>query len=659
MNERDIEQYIYKKAEEISVPPSLSPETMEKRLSEVKPKKSHTFRFRYRLVAAAACLFLLVIGGITAKQYLTTDNYPIFKPAEKDAGSAENSGLTADVLGYDKAYEAIEQYYKHQESPIVSKDKEAVVNRPEADMAETENSTGSDEANASAKSKPATPDYSETDLQVQDVMEGDVVKTDGNYIYRAKDNSTGSVVNIHSVNGKEVKEVSNIELENRSILEMYLDQNRLILISAPWGEENEEQTCFDYEMETISTTEITIYDISEPQSPKKIRTQTQSGCYATSRVSDGYLYTFSRYSIEETGLNKDEPKTYIPQVNDTCIKSENVHCLSGVYGRQYMVMTSLLLDGSAKFKDSICSLGGAEVFYVSSENIYFTHYEYAKQNTSISKYSYTEGSFRFVAKRKVRGQIRNSYYLHEYNGNLCYVYTNRQNDNSTTNGIVMLDSKLKKLGELENLGKNERIYSSYYIGHMAYFVTYRETDPVFAVDISNPKKLKLLSELKIPGFSSYLHSFGDGLLLGIGEQETNGEQDWDFRAKLSVFSIENKEDVKEIAKKLLFNQKDKDKWGNSSTYAAENHKAVFVDEERKLFGFSVQYENEYNSSTCYEVYSYADNKLTKILSQKGISSFSQVRGIRIGNYFYVVDSFSISVYEMPESGQTTPMTKIN
>lgn len=170
----------------------------------------------------------------------------------------------------------------------------------------------------------------------------------------------------------------------------------------------------------------------------------------------------------------------------------------------------------------------------------------------------------------------------------------------------------------------------------------------------------MLSELKLPGFSSYLHSFGKGLLLGIGEQIADNEQDWDSCAKLSVFSIKDNKDLKERTKKLLQKNGNKDIFDYSETFAAQNHKAVFVDEERKLVGFGIHYDSydDNNRNACYEVYSYADNKLTKILSQQNISSYCDVRGLRIGNYFYVVEpGKSITVYDMPDAGQTKPMKK--
>lgn len=663
MNEHELEQYIKKQAENIPTPPELSPEAVEERLSGMPQKNKKPFRPRSGLVAAAACMLLLLIGGITARQLLITSPPNETVKPETIAGNPE----TDDISGYENAYEILREYDKirKQETDIAFEENAAAADADGTRDTEKEAPLPNEQYKDKASTGSSSSDYSDTDVQVEGVMEGDIVKTDGRYIYTLQKGSTGSSVTIYSVNGKEVVKVSDINIENCNVNEMYVEKNRLIVICSLWEENNRRYEDKDIYYPSSGTTQITIYDIADPSYPEKLLSQKQSGNFTTSRISGGYLYTFSQYSVSTAKLEEDKPETYIPLINDTCIKSENVRCVSNDASCRYMVMTSLPLDGTSGFSDSICALGGADVYYVSNENIYCTNR--AASNgisneyfTNISKYSYDKGSFHFVAKRIVRGLIKDSYYMHEYKGNLCYVYTRTRSNGKTSNGIVTLDSHLKKLGELDKLGINERIYSSYYMDNIAYFVTYRETDPVFAVDLSDASNLKLLSELKIPGFSSYLHSFGDGLLLGIGQEEANTDDGWEMCAKLSIFSIKDNHDIQEICKKLLRSHSKTEFF--SSTSAADNHKAVFVDEERKLFGFGIQYDmyTQSEPDTRYEVYSYAGNKLEKILSQKNVFSYSDVRGIRIGEYFYVVEpEQGITVYSMPESGQTKPMQKVN
>ena len=85
-----------------------------------------------------------------------------------------------------------------------------------------------------------------------------------------------------------------------------------------------------------------------------------------------------------------------------------------------------------------------------------------------------------------------------------------------TNGLYILNENLEITGKIEGLAAGEQIYSARFLGDTAYFVTFRQTDPLFAVDVSNPEEPRLLSELKVSGFSEYLHAYSGELLLGLG-----------------------------------------------------------------------------------------------------------------------------------------------
>lgn len=104
-----------------------------------------------------------------------------------------------------------------------------------------------------------------------------------------------------------------------------------------------------------------------------------------------------------------------------------------------------------------------------------------------------------------------------------------------SNNLYVLDSGMRQIGRLEGLAPGERIYSVRYLGEMAYVVTFRETDPLFAIDLSDPRAPKVLGQLKIPGFSEYLHPLDDGLLLGIGQSVD--ERGTANGVKLSMFDV--------------------------------------------------------------------------------------------------------------------------
>ena len=106
---------------------------------------------------------------------------------------------------------------------------------------------------------------------------------------------------------------------------------------------------------------------------------------------------------------------------------------------------------------------------------------------------------------------------------------------------------MKIIGKIKNLAEDERIYSARFFGVVGYFVTFRQMDPLFAVDLKDPKNPKILSELKISGFSEYLHFYGKDRLLGIG-MEAEVETGRTNGMKLSMFDISNPMDVQEISK---------------------------------------------------------------------------------------------------------------
>lgn len=631
MNEKEIRDYIRKKAENIPTPDSLNPQNMEDQLEQVEQKKTKPFPRLHHMVAAA-CLFLLVLGTVlTGSHFLQKGN-------EEEAGTAvADHGETnsTDQLSYEDAYESIYSYYEAQTDGELNGGWDIAYEE------DAEASGSSSSAKSSSTNEMREDSYTNTDVQVEGVMEGDIVKTDGSYLYSLHDETTGYGITIYSVKGTEVKKVSNIAVDNSSSGEIYLEGDRLILIGTPWESEEADGD--------KALTQIHIYDVSNPASPKKVCTQSQSGSYSTSRVVEGYLYTFTKYRVG-SDLDKKDPKTYIPQINNQNVVEDSVRCIDEGSHNTYIVMTSLAVDGSREFTDTLCTLGGADVFYVSDKHIYATdttyewssdqNYDYSTETmTKIAKYRFQKGEFTYQKSRKVRGTIQDSYYMHEKDDNLCFVY-NRSSSSGVTNGLCVLDENLELLGEIGNLGRDESIYASYFMGDTAYFVTYRETDPVFAVDLSDPANPELKSELKLPGYSDYLHSFGDNQLIGIGIDE-------DDSVKMSVFSISKNKKITESAKKALTDY--------FSAMSSLDRHSVLVDEEWQLIGFPASNWGSDTNETDYLLFSYnsESGKFKQLLKQKKVSA--NTRGIRIGDYFYVVDDEKgVTSYPFPTCG--TPGT---
>jgi hypothetical protein len=143
------------------------------------------------------------------------------------------------------------------------------------------------------------------------------------------------------------------------------------------------------------------------------------------------------------------------------------------------------------------------------------------ERTEIYKFDTSEpGPPRYVGAGAVPGWLVNQYAMSEWEGHLRLATTTGQGDDSASAVYVLAerDGQLVQTGSVGGLGKTERIYSVRFTGPIGYVVTFRETDPLFTVDLRDPTAPAVLGELKIPGYSSYLHPLGDGRLVGVGQE---------------------------------------------------------------------------------------------------------------------------------------------
>ncbi|MDI3289525.1 beta-propeller domain-containing protein [Polyangium sp. 15x6] len=136
----------------------------------------------------------------------------------------------------------------------------------------------------------------------------------------------------------------------------------------------------------------------------------------------------------------------------------------------------------------------------------------------------------YVASGTVPGQVKNQFSLDEKDGQLRIATTRQlasQTDWTTSNDVYVLgqnDDELVQVGAVTGLAPGEQIYSTRFIGNRGYVVTFRQVDPLFVIDLSTPTAPAVLAELKIPGFSEYMHPIDDNHLLTIGQDATNEGQ---------------------------------------------------------------------------------------------------------------------------------------
>ena len=165
-----------------------------------------------------------------------------------------------------------------------------------------------------------------------------------------------------------------------------------------------------------------------------------------------------------------------------------------------------------------------------------------------------------------------------------------------------MDKNLKQIGASDYLAKGENMYSSRFIGNKAYLVTYKTMDPLFVIDLSNPSSPKVLGELKIPGYSTYLHPYDENHLIGIGmETQENVRRDSNGRVisttatvvgmKMALFDVSNVSNPKEISNVVI---------GDRYTTSAilTNPKALLFSKEKGIIAIPVNnYTSEFEVST--------------------------------------------------------------
>ena len=228
-----------------------------------------------------------------------------------------------------------------------------------------------------------------------------------------------------------------------------------------------------------------------------------------------------------------------------------------------------------------------------------------------------------AATGEVPGNLLNQFSIDEYNGDVRISTTVGQSwmpwggRGETVNDIYVLGSDLKQKGSILDLGKGERIFSTRFMGDKGYLVTFRQIDPFFVLDLSNPTNPKVTGELKIPGFSSYLEELSDDLVLGVGREDSS--------VKASLFDVSDVTSPEEQDKYLI-----KDEWSEMQN----NHRAFMHDKDKKIFfipgnkgGYFFSYEND------------------KLSLEATTAGWAVRRAVYIDDYYYIIGDDKITVLD--------------
>lgn len=570
-----------------------------------------------RKVSAILCLVMTTVY-ITGCSGTSTEQKEVQNATEK-----KQPAVKVEAVGsYKKLYKRLNTVSLKQK--IERETKEVFCLEDSVDSATTESASAEIGGEASGASK----EYGTTNGMTEGVDEADKIKNDGEYLYfyeeDYEDNRFG--IRIVKVDGRDMEEVYFLSTgqnsETGKINEFYVIGDTLILF------------------ESSDETKVKIYDISDRANPKLSQTRKQDGYYISSRVEGGYLYLVTEKYNDY--CNERKSSGCVPEVEECKVDADCIYVPEMGETRNFVTCSSIAIDDSYKIKDTVSVLASSNNFYMSEDNIYIytSGMEDKVMKTELLRMSYEDGNLEMEAKGTVKGYLTDSFALNEYKGYLRLVMMQETYNNSgleiydadeemDASTLYVLDENLKIVGQIDDIAPGEQIYSARFLGDTGYFVTFRTIDPLFSVDLSDPTAPNIIGELKIPGFSEYLHPYSDDLLLGIGRNVKDNASDG---LKLSMFDISDPSDVREQDKKIL----------KQYDYSAclYEYKALCIDTEKNLFGFSCEGELEAHWYKEYCLYTYDEKegfKGKKTVSFNMEQNWnSDIRGTYVGDTFYTV-----------------------
>jgi uncharacterized secreted protein with C-terminal beta-propeller domain len=516
------------------------------------------------------------------------------------------------------------------------------MNQSEAIELESAESAVKSEASDTANS---TGDHSTTNNQVEGIDEADLVKTDGDYIYSTLGN--GKVVITDIRDPHKMKKAAEIKMEEGFYpSQLFLHEQTLIVLGSKYEPYPYDEKADARIMPMMNgMTMLRFYSVENPEKPKFIREVGAEGYLNGARKTGNLLYVVTNVQPNFWIMEDLDGDLLRPYVLDSMegeqpqpIDYKDIAILPGAMEPSYSVITAI--DLSSPMDNKVVTkgyLGSSEQLYMSKENLYLTSTIYetstspnatsssmiwnpGNANSELFKFTLDGTTVKFHSSAKLKGHLLNQFSMDEHDSHFRVVTTEGNmwdEKNPSKNHLFILDEKLNVTGSVEGLAKGERIYSARFMGDKAYMVTFRETDPLFVIDVADPAAPKVLGELKIPGFSNYLHPIDENHLIGFGyetvakKNPTGGEPFiLTMGMKVSLFDVTDFENPKE---------KDTEIIGGRGTYSPiqYDHKALFQHKERNLYGFPVVTYDEIGKNH-YVEYQGSGALVYEITPEKGI-----------------------------------------
>lgn len=448
---------------------------------------------------------------------------------------------------------------------------------------------------------------SKTNTQIQNVDESDIVKVYGKYIYYV---ANQKIVIIDAQNAESSNKIAEINYKETDFnaREIYVKNNKLIVIGNETGDYTTtcktviEDVARDVARPANLKTGIILYDISNIKEPKELRRVMVQGDYISSRmiennvyfVANQYLYTSQMFRNEIKDLDEND---YKPKYEDTaisqdekCINFDRIYSLNGTNDTSYLMLVGLNIESNEE-ADIKTFLGAGQYVYSSEKNMYIAinketygeGYEVLGGTAHILKFALENGKITYEAETDIDGQVNNQFSMDE-SGEYFRVATTSGRlwniDKSTSNNLYILNDKLEEVGKVVGFAQEEKIYSVRYVEDKAYVVTFKQTDPLFVIDLSNPANPQIIGELKLPGYSTYLHPYDETHIIGFGyETKENGSRVTTDGLKMVMFDVSDFSNPQVLFKINI---------GDSKYTYSEliyNHKAMLFSKEKNIIAF--------------------------------------------------------------------------
>ena len=622
-----------------------------------------------------------------------------FNPGTEGPGS-DNPG-TMKVFA---DYTDLENYIKEQFASAVI-ETSFVTAEAEADDSADAGNSSQDQSNSDESQR-----YSDTNAQESGIDESDKIKTDGNILYMAQDRKV-KIIKLGSGNGMSVAaevaigdNVDSLYLYKSTLAALYQptdDKNDYWCGDMPEGGGGGPLPAFSSSIPCWygqNRTGIMVIDITDPSKPEPIKNLVYDGNLVSSRLINGLLHIISGFrptlppleyyydktqdemsdviqrniaALEDVPLKDLVPLFDLIDKNGEIIDSgllvsaEDFMRPGDPQGANVMSIVSLDLNDPRGKHDSTGAILDARHVYASTASLYLAseiwNYNVSDENimsavqTSIHKFDLSGNKVSFSGSGRVPGSILNQFSFGEFK-NILRVATSTWNwstdSRGETNNVYCLNevnNKLTTIGKLENLAPGEHLYAARFIGDRGFLVTFVKVDPLFTLDLSDPTNPRIIGELKIPGYSEYIHPLGDSHLLTIGKDSIPYES-WAYYQglQLSIFDVSDFKNPVLLHKEMIGDR-------GTESEALHNHKAFTHWADKNLLAIPVHlYEHQGKPQAPWDhgIHTFSGLFVYKVNSDDGFSFLGRIstssinsqfdryyawtRGLFVGNTVYAI-----------------------